>query len=74
MDVLNDVWTGDGKDVAVIEQILLVGQEAGAARVSLFQPVTANGRPHGPIDDQNSLAHGGFEFRADIRACRHGGN
>ena len=43
-----------------------------AAGIGLFESITTNGRAHGPVDNQDSLAHGGFEFGADVWACRHG--
>jgi len=73
VDVLDHIRPRERKDVAVVQQILLIIQEARAACVGLLQPIAADGRPHGTVDDQDALAHGGFEFRAAIRAGGHGG-
>ena len=72
MDVLNDVRTRDRKDVPVVQDVLLIVAEALTASGGLIENalvfVPANRRPHGPVDHEDTLAHGGFEFRTAIRA------
>ena len=72
MNVLNDVRAGDGEDVAVVQDVLLIVAKALTTRRGLvehaFVFVPANRCPHGPVDDEDTLAHGGFEFSAAIRA------
>jgi hypothetical protein len=71
MDVLDDVGSSDAQDVAVVQQILFIGQKPIAPRIRLFESVTANRGAHRPIDNQDALVHGGFEFRADVGTGRH---
>jgi hypothetical protein len=78
MDVLDDVRARDRKDVPVVQDVLLVVAEALPTRRGLIEHalvlIPANRRPHGPVDDEDALAHGGFEFSAAIGAGRHGRN
>ena len=76
VDVLNNIGARDREDVAVVQDVLLVVTEALAACRRLIENalgfVFANRRPHGPVDDQDTLAHGGFEFRAAVGTGGHG--
>ena len=71
VDVLNDVRAGDGEDVAVVEEVFFVREEARASGVGFREAVAADGGAHSAINDEDALAHGGFEFGAAIGTSRH---
>ena len=78
MNVLNDFRLGDAQDVAIVEQVLLaLGKARTTSDLLTEQPfgfILTNRRAHRPIDHQNALAHGGFEFIAAIGSGRHARN
>ena len=71
VDVLDDVGAGDGEDIAVVEEVFFVREEARASGVGFREAVAADGGAHSAINDENALAHGGFEFGAAIGTSRH---
>ncbi len=72
VDVLDDIGPRQREDVAVVEQILLVLEEAIPAGIGFFESILADRRAHRAVEHQDTLAHGGFEFGTAIRAGGHG--
>lgn len=66
VNVLDDVGTGEGEDVAVIEKVLFVVFKAVAAGIGLAQTVAANGGAHGAIEDHDAFGEGGVELAGEI--------
>ena len=55
VDVADDIGTGEGEDVAVIEEVFMVVLEAVATGILFSKFVAANGGAHGSIEDHDAF-------------------
>ena len=62
MDVADDIGAGDGEDVAVVEDVLVVVGKAGASGVAFFESVGADGGAHRAVQDEDSFGEGFLEI------------
>ena len=58
MDVLDRLRLGEGQKVVVALEMALAGLEAVAAEMLLLERQALDLRPHGAVEDENSLARG----------------
>jgi len=72
MDVGDDLGLGEGKDVAVVEKILLVAGELFSTGIRFLQIVGPDGGAHGAIEDENAFSEGGGESVCEIGLHRLG--
>ena len=66
VDVADDFWAREAQDVAVVEQILFAIGKAYAAGIGFVEPIGADRRAHGAIEDQNPLGQGLAEFPGGV--------
>lgn len=66
MDIGDDVWTSQGENVAVVEQIFVVFYKAIAAGLDFSQAISSNGGSHGSIEDHDALGEGRFEVAEEV--------
>ena len=67
VNVADYAGSRDGEDIAIIEQVFVVGGEPSAACVGFGQTIPADGRAHGPVEDEDSVLEGAGEFGGLVR-------
>ena len=72
VDVADDVGPGDRKDVAVVQQILLVASVALAASLRFIEAVAADSGAHRAVEHEDSLRESVLEFGGEV-GLRHDG-
>ena len=71
VDVADDIGPREREDVAVVLEILRRVLEALTARVRLGQAVAADGRAHGPVDDEDAFAQFTAQFFGGVGLGGH---
>ena len=66
MDVADDLGLGEGEDVTVVEDVLVVILEAFATGGGFVEAVATNGCAHRSVKDEDAFGEGGLEFGGGV--------
>lgn len=66
VNVGDDIGAGNGKDVAVVEEVFVVVLEAIAPGIGFGEFVATNGGAHGSVEDHDAFREGGFKLAGRI--------